>query len=457
MYEIVTIDNVARLEGHASVAIYLDKNGGVDRAEYLATEPSRAFDVILRGKHASEVPILAARICGICYSAHNICACKALEDAWGTEIPDTARKIRELLLLANTFSSHALHFFILAAPGLFIEGINTISDLQEKFPEFFDAGVKLRMAGQKISEIIAGRKVHTTISAPGGVLNALDLEKQDNIIQLLDSTSQLMEVLADYSLRLLSEKKEYLLTWGKIETHFMALKQSKRLELYDAPTELLMKNGDIEVLSPASKILLRITEGEKEYSYVRHPFLTDLGPEEGQFRVGPLARIQNVKWDFPGFREFKSVFGNPTQSTMGYHIARIPEMFACIHAMKDIIESGLDEDIKVEAHPKEGIGVAVLEAPRGLLLHQYETDGEGIVRKARVIAPTTFHQGSIERSTFEAAKHVHRSEKSEWSDEDKIKVEQAIRAYDPCMSCAGATQLRTIKRPKVGGNDDQNV
>ena len=173
--------------------------------------------------------------------------------------------------------------------------------------------------------------------------------------------------------------------------------------------------------------------------------------------MGPLARIQNVKWDFPGFREFKSVFGNPTQSTMGYHIARIPEMFACIHAMKDIIESGLDEDIKVKAHPKEGIGVAVLEAPRGLLLHQYETDGEGIVRKARVIAPTTFHQGSIERSTFEAAKHVHHSEKSEWSDEDKVKVEQAIRAYDPCMSCAGATQLRTIKRPKVGGNDDQNA
>ena len=446
MSKIITIDNVARLEGHASVALYLDKNSEVEKAEYLATEPSRGFDIIFKGKHASEVPMLAARICGICYAAHNICACKALEDAWGTSIPNSAKKIRKLLLFANTLASHALHTFFLAGPGLLIEGANTIADLQNKYPDFLEAGMELRMIGQEISEIIAGRKVHTTISAPGGVLGILDQEKQDKIMKLLISAGGSMQIMKDYSHRILFSGKDYMLSYGRIETHFLALKQSKRLELYDSPTELLMKDGKIDILTPA-QILEKITEEEKEYSYVRHPYITDLGPDNGQFRVGPLARIQNASWDNPTFQEFKEIFGNFTQSTMGYDIARVSEMIECIKGMKDIIKSGLDKDIKNVAHSKDGIGVAVVEAPRGLLLHQYETDSEGIVRKARVIAPTTFHQGSIERSTFEAAKIVLNGKKGNCSDEEKIKIEQVIRAYDPCMSCAGATQLRVIEKP----------
>lgn len=456
MSKIIKIDNVARLEGHASVTLYLDKNGELEKAEYLATEPSRAFDVILKGKHASEVPILAARICGICYTAHNICACNALENAWGTSIPDSAKKIRELLLLANTLASHALHTFFLAGPGLLIDGVSEITDLQNKYPDFIEAGIELRMIGQTISEIIAGRKVHITTSVPGGVLGILNQEKQDEIMKLLDSASESLKVMQHYSHRILSERKEYMLSYGKIETHFLALKQSKKLELYDRSIELIMKDGKVDILTPA-QILEKIVEEEKEYSYVRHPYLTDLGQENGQFRVGPLARIQSADWDSPSFHEFKKSFGNFTQSTMGYNIARIPEMYECIKGMKNIIESGLDEEIKNVAHPKEGCGVAVVEAPRGLLLHQYETDSEGIVTKARVIAPTTFHQGSIERSTFEAAKTVLNGKKGHCSDEDKVKIEQAIRAYDPCMSCAGATQLRVIKKPKVGGNNDQNT
>jgi len=456
MPKVVKIDNVARLEGHASVALYLYKNGEVEKVEYLATEPSRAFDVILKGKHASEVPILAARICGICYTAHNICACKALEEAWGTPIPVSAKKIRELLLLANTLASHALHTFFLAGPGLLIDGTSTIVDVQNKHPDFFKAGIKLRMIGQKISEIIAGRKVHATISVPGGVLGVLDQEKQDEIMKLLDSASEPMKVIACYSHCILSKRKEYMLSYGKIETHFLALKQSKRLELYDNPIELLMKDEKMVILTPA-QILEKITEEEKEYSYVRHPYLTDLGPENGQFRVGPLARIQNANWDNPSFHEFKKSFGDFTQSTMGYNIARIPEMVECMKGIRSIIESGLDKEIKNIARPKKGVGVAVVEAPRGLLLHRYETDSEGVVGKTRVIAPTTFHQGSIERSTLGAAKTVLNGKKDDCSDEDKIKIEQAIRAYDPCMSCAGATQLRVIKRPRLGGNNNQNI
>ncbi len=456
MSKIIKIDNVARLEGHASVALYLDKNGELEKVEYLATEPSRAFDVIFKGKHASEVPILAARICGICYTAHNICACNALEDAWGTSIPDSAKKIRELLLLANTLASHALHTFFLAGPGLLIDGASTITDLHNKYPDFLEAGTELRTIGQEISEIIAGRKVHTTLSAPGGVLGMLNREKQDEIMKLLDSASEPMKVIQCYFHGILSKRKEYMLSYGKIETHFLTLKQSKKLELYDGPIELLMKDGKVDILTP-TQILKKISEEEKEYSYVRHPYLTDLGPKNGQFRVGPLARIQSADWDNPSFHEFKKSFGNFTQSTMGYNIARIAEMDECIKEMRNIIESGLNEEIKNVARPKEGCGVAVVEAPRGLLLHQYETDSKGMVTKARVIAPTTFHQGSIERSAFEAAKTVFNGKKGHCSDNDKVEIEQAIRAYDPCMSCAGATQLRVIKRPEVGGSNDQNI
>lgn len=448
MSKVITIENVARLEGHASVSLYLDDIGVIDKAEFSATEPSRAFDAILRGKHASEVPRLAARICGICYTAHNIGACKALENAWDTPIPESAKKIRELLLYANTLSSNALHTFFLAAPGLLIDGINTIDDLKHQYPQIFNAGMELRDIGQQISEIIAGRKVHTTVSVPGGVRGPLSQEKQEEIMELLISSANSIETMEYFFHYILCNRQDYMLNFGKIETHFVSLKQSKRLELYDAPIEILAVDGKVKHLSPA-EFLDNIVEKERDYSYVRHPHLKDYGPEKGQFRVGPLARIQNAQWSDTMTKAFRITFGSsPVQATMGYDVARIPEMFDCIKSMKNILDSGLDNDIKNIATPKDARGVAVLEAPRGILLHCYETNSEGIVKYARVIAPTTFHQGSIERSAYEAAKYVFNGEKNGCTiDEDKVRIEQVIRAYDPCMSCAGATQLRVIKKP----------
>lgn len=446
MSKITTIENVARIEGHASIAIYIDKSNKVEKAEFIATEPSRGFDIILKGKHGSEIPRLAARICGICYAAHNICACKALEHAWGTVVPESAQKIRELLLLANTLSSHALHTVFLAGPGLLIDGANTITDLQIKYPDFLEAGIELRMIGQQIGEIIAGRKVHTTISVPGGVLKTLDKEQMDKISKLLDATAKPIKTIEEYTYRIINERKDFLLSYGKIETNFLAIKQTKKLELYnDDSMEFLMRDETKEYLSP-SEVLEKITEEEKEYSYMRHPYITSMGPDKGQFRTGPVARIQNAKWDNRVFHKFKEIFGDFTQSAMSYDISRIAEMFECVKGMRDIIASGVDKNIKNIAHPKDGIGVAIVEAPRGSLLHKYETDNKGIAQKARVIAPTTFHQGSIERSAFEAAKEVLDGKTGDCSDEDKVKIEQVIRAYDPCMSCGGATQLRVIKR-----------
>ena len=239
-----------------------------------------------------------------------------------------------------------------------------------------------------------------------------------------------------------------MLTFGKINTHFVSLKQSKRLELYNSPIEVQTEDGKVSYPSD-NEFFESITEEEKEYSYVRHLYLSDFGLEKGQFRTGPLARIQNAKWDNSTFYEFKKTFGEHTQSTMGYDIARVPEMIETIRAMKEIVDSGFDDDIKNLAKPKEGLGIAVVEAPRGLLLHQYETNKDGVVTKAKVIAPTTFHQGSIERSTYAAAKAVIGDKRDCCTNEEKLRIEQAIRAYDPCMSCAGATQLRVIKRPAL--------
>lgn len=452
MSKVIQIENVARIEGHAGVQIYVDSAGNVDHVEYMATEPSRSFETIFESKHASEIPRLAARICGICYTAHNICACLALEDAWGTEVPPTGKSIRRMLLYANTLSSHALHFAFLAAPGLFIEGANRLDDLKVKHPNLVEAGVNLRMVGQEISEVIAGRKVHTVISAPGGVMGNINAQKQEKIIQLLDSADGPMGVLETYANRLLSKKREYLQTFGRIETHFLCLKQREGLDLYDGPVELIMASGESRTMQPA-EILDVVTEREVDYSYVRHPYLTALGPESGQFRVGPLARLQHATWDSPSLREFRHTFGKGVvQATMGFHFARIPEMYECIRQMRKILSAGLDGEVKNAARPREGVGVGVVAAPRGILLHEYETDGKGIIRRARVIAPTTFHQGSIELSTLEAARSVLNGNGGDCTKNQKVEIEQVIRAYDPCMSCAGATQLRVIKRQPSGDN-----
>jgi len=445
MYKVVTIDNVARIEGHASVNVYLDSEGNVDNAEYVATEPSRAFDVILRGKHASEIPILSARICGICYAAHNICASKALEDAWCTEIPESARKTRELILYANCLSSHALHFVFLSGPGLLIDGCNTIADLKEAYSDFAMAGVKLREISQGITEIIAGRKVHSVTSAPGGVLNYLDKERQDKMSAFLNQAEEPLKIVDEYSRKIVGEKREYLKTYALTKTHFASIKQGKRFELYDGPMELITSGGKSRSYK-AAHFLSMISEEERDYSFMRHPYITAMGPEKGQFRTGPMARLQRAAWANDSLKEYRKVFGKFPQAPMAYDIARVPEMHACVSEMRKILETGLDIDIKNVAKPREGVGVAVVEAPRGTLLHSYKTDSKGIVKTARVIAPTTFHQGSIERSTFQAAKEVLNGKKGHVTDDDKVKIEQVIRAYDPCMSCGGATQLRVIKR-----------
>ncbi|MBU1495196.1 MAG: nickel-dependent hydrogenase large subunit, partial [Actinobacteria bacterium] len=278
----------------------------------------------------------------------------------------------------------------------------------------------------------------------------LNADKQDKITRLLDSADGPIGVLETYSHRLLSKKRDYLKTFGRIETHFLCLKQGEGLDLYDGPVELMMASGERKTIRPA-EILEVVTEREVDYSYVRHPYLTALGPESGQFRVGPLARLQNATWDSPSLREFRHTFGNSlVQATMGYHLARIPEIYECIRQMRVILDSGLDDEVKNVARPRAGIGVGVVEAPRGILLHQYETDSKGTIRHARVIAPTTFHQGSIERSTLEAARSILNGKGGECSIDHKVEIEQVIRAYDPCMSCAGATQLRVIKRQSSG-------
>ncbi|KON31103.1 hypothetical protein AC482_01995 [miscellaneous Crenarchaeota group-15 archaeon DG-45] len=442
MGETIKIHPLTRIEGHGELKLYLNGDGDVADAEFKIIGPVRGFEIFLRGQPAEEVPRLATRICGFCYTAHMIAAAKAVEDAWDIEPPEDAVKLRELLLHANNINSHALHYVMLAAPDFLCpdHGKGGLVDLVKVDRELVDAGINLRHVGQRITEIAGGRPIHPVTALPGGVTKVLKDEEIEDIEKLLKNSWDSLGVIKDRAWTILDRSRELAGTFEDIESHFLYTKQGKRLALYDGDLILQHREGGAQTIEPRD-YSERLRKRVVGHSYVAQPYLEGMDPHDC-VRVGPLARINGAPRDHDMMRDFTKAFGRPAQNAFAYNIARAIEMEESIRAMQEIIEGGIGTHTRDAVKPKAGTGFAFVEAPRGLLFHRYTTTGDGKVTDAKIVTPTEQNQLPIEKSARAIAKRYINSASPKGNRSERLnRVEMIVRAYDPCITCA----LKVIK------------
>jgi len=444
----VAIDPVTRVEGHGKVTILLDAQHHVQQVRLHIVE-FRGFEKFIEGRPYWEVPVMVQRLCGICPVSHQLAAAKAFDRVLGAQITASALKIRRLMHYGQVMQSHALHYFYLASPDLlfgFDSDVNrrNIVGVAQAHPEIARKGVLLRKFGQELIRATAGKRVHGTGAVPGGVnqhVSAADHAMlQRDIAQMLDWAQDAVAIAK----QLHAQNPDLYGNFGAVPANMLSLVRADgALELYDGVLRARDASGGIIFDGASAQDYLDLIEEEvKPWSYMKFPFLRSLGSEQGWYRVGPLARIQNC--DFiptplaeAQRREFlASNFGRPMHGALAYHWARMIELLHCVEVIDDLLQ---DDDIlsgerMVSAGVRQRRGVGVIEAPRGTLFHDYEVGDDDLVTRCNLIVSTTHNnQAMNEAVRLVATQYLDGRELTEGL---LNHIEVAIRAYDPCLSCA---------------------
>ncbi|MBL7792097.1 MAG: Ni/Fe hydrogenase subunit alpha [Saprospiraceae bacterium] len=452
----IIIDPVTRVEGHGRVTVHLDDHNEVSEARFHIVE-FRGFERFIQGHPYWEVPALVQRLCGICPVSHHLAAAKAVDRLEGLDPEDlspTADKIRRLLHYGQIFQSHALHFFYLAAPDLLfgldapVEQRN-VAALAIANKELARKGILMRKFGQEIIRVIAGKRIHGIAAVPGGVYKSMTAEERDYFLdgQELPSVDQMIE----WSLEVLAFIKNYheqnagwLDVFAAYPSGHMGLVNADgALELYHGRLRAIDAQGNITLKDAPDEYYRRyFSEGVERWTYLKFPYLTHLGRDKGWNRVGPLARINVCDYITTPLAEkerqdFKAYSGvMPNNRTMFYHWARLIELLHCAEIVRDLLHDPdiLGSDL-VRTGQRRSEGIGVVEAPRGTLIHHYEANERGKLTRCNLIVSTTHNNEAMNRAVREVARQSMGGHPT-ITDAMLNQVEVAIRAYDPCLSCA---------------------
>jgi len=444
----VAIDPVSRVEGHGKVTILLDDDNKVHQVRLHIVE-FRGFERFIQGRPYWEVPVMVQRLCGICPVSHHLAASKALDMILGVTLTPTAEAIRRLMHYGQILQSHALHFFHLASPDLLF-GFG--SDMARRnvvgviaaAPETAKKGVFLRKYGQEIIRMTAGKRVHGTGSVPGGVNKSISVEERDlllkDIYQMVAWSREAVQIIRGLFEQNLAEYNAF----GRFRSHSMSLVRADgAMDLYHGGLRARQVDGTLLFDHfDYGRYWDVIGEDVKPWSYMKFPYFKILGVDDGWYRVGPLARVVNCDF-IPtplADRERKQFIafddGSATGSTLGYHWARMIEMLYAAEAIKDLLhdEDLVGHDLMAAGGTRQERGVGVIEAPRGTLIHDYRVNEDDQIVRANLIVSTTHNNQAMNEAIRRVA--VQYLDGQEITEGLLNHVEVAIRAFDPCLSCA---------------------
>ncbi len=444
----VAIDPISRVEGHGKVTLLLDEDDHIQQVRLHIVE-FRGFEKFIQGRPYWEIPVMVQRLCGICPVSHHLAASKALDQIVGAHhLTASADKLRRLMHYGQMLQSHALHFFHLSSPDLLFGfgsdmAKRNIVGVAAAYPDVARQGILLRKYGQEVIRHTAGKRVHGTGSIPGGVNKNLSLAERDELLKdiyqiigwargAVHLTRQLFEQnLAEYN------------AFGRFPSHtFSLIRADGAMDLYHGG--LRAKDMDGKTIFDHvnyNHYWEQISEEVKSWSYMKFPFLKVLGPEKGWYRVGPLARVAQCDFiptpladkERQEFMAFDA--GNPAGSTLGYHWARMIEMLHAAEAIKELLH---DDDLQgtdlVVTGERQEVGVGMIEAPRGTLIHHYHVDENDQVIRANLIVSTTHNNQAMNEAVRKVAMQYLDGRKLTEGLLNHIEV--AVRAFDPCLSCA---------------------
>ncbi|MBK6482946.1 MAG: Ni/Fe hydrogenase subunit alpha [Chitinophagales bacterium] len=452
----ITIDPVTRVEGHGRVTIHLDEYGQVKDTFFHIVE-FRGFERFIQGHPYWEAPVLVQRLCGICPVSHHLAAAKAIDQLVGIDPKDlspAAYKLRRLLHFGQIFQSHALHFFYLASPDLLfgadapVEKRNVVAVAMEN-RELATKGILMRKFGQEIIKAIAGKRIHGIVAVPGGVYKTFSKEERDYFLDgkniesvdtMIEWSQTIVQFIKDYH----EQHRKFLDEFAQFPSgHLGMVNEEGGLEMYDGKLRAIDSEGVVTLNDIATDDYEKyFSEAVAQWSYMKFPYLKEVGRENGWNRVGPLARM-NICDFIPtpladkARQEFIAFTGKKVNnSTMYSHWARLIEILHCAEVIKELL---YDPDILSDDLVRTGTprlkGIGIIEAPRGTLTHHYEIDDKGMIISCNLIVSTTHNNDAMNQAVRWVANNVI-SRKGTITDSMLNQVEVAIRAYDPCLSCA---------------------
>jgi len=413
----IKVDYLTRVEGEAAIAVKL-KGDQVQDVQFQIFEPPRLFEAFLRGRHYLEVPDIVARICGICPIAYQMSAVHALERILGITVDPSVRLLRRLIYLGEWIESHALHVFMLQAPDFlgFPDAIRMAADHRE----LVEMALRLKKIGNQLMIVLGGREIHPISVTVGGFhkvpTKAALRAMVDDLAWARDTSIAAARIVAglefpdfeqDYEFVSLSHPDEYALNEGRLVSN---------------------KGLDIDVSEFGSQFM----EQHVKHSNALHCRLR----ERASYLVGPLARFNLNFGKLPDAAQQVAAECDVAPPCLnpfrGIVVRAVELVFACEEALRLIAQYEPPAAPRVEAPVRAGIGHAATEAPRGVLYHRYEIDDRGLVLNAQIVPPTAQNQKRIEDDLWHFVPQLAALP----LDKITAKCEQAVRNYDPCISCA---------------------
>jgi NAD-reducing hydrogenase large subunit len=453
----ITIEPVTRVEGHGKVTILMDDKLNVTQSRLHIVE-FRGFERFVQGRPYWEAPVLVQRLCGICPVSHHLAAAKALDvivgAGTGKGLTPTGEKMRRLMHYGQFFQSHALHFFHLSAPDFLfgIDGdpaIRNIIGIALTNPSLAVQGVMMRKFGQEIIRATAGKKIHGTGAIPGGINKSLSQAEVDEFLKGADPLN------ADKMVAWAQEALDFFKSYYHANKDFIdgfAHFPSNHLSLVRDDGALDLYHGRLRAVDAEGKRILNdidyqeytnyIEEEVRHWSYMKFPYLKHLGKEKGWYRVGPLARLNTCDF-IPSplaqaeFEQYKALTGGkPNNYCLHMHYARLIETLHAAEVIRDLLnDPDIMGDNLVTKGTKQAEGVGLVEAPRGTLFHHYRINEDDQIVMANLIVSTTNNNEPMNRSVNQVANKIMTG-KEVITEGMMNAVEVAIRAYDPCLSCA---------------------
>ncbi|TKJ19680.1 MAG: Ni/Fe hydrogenase subunit alpha [Promethearchaeota archaeon Loki_b32] len=417
MVKVIEVEPVTRLEGHGGLRVVLDDDGKVQDVQFNITS-TRFFEKFLEGRYCEHIPRITPRICGICPIPHHLTPTKAVEDAWGVKIPPAAYKLRQLLQNAKQYSSHTLHFYALAAPDFLLgpfadPALRNVVHVINKMPDVGKMALKMMDFGQKLCAAIGGKSVHPISAIVGGMKKPLDEDVRDKFLKQIEDQVEWAKKTVDIGLKVVEDYWDVVANVGVVPTYYVGMTKNGIHDIYDGDIRIVSPDGE-KFDYPPQKYLDALGEHIPEHSYATHMYYKPAGYPEGIYRANTLAMTNCAdKMATPladeALQAMRAKIGNISHHTFAYHWARLIELVESIEVIATLLQDDdvVNTDCKtLDVQPREGDGVGITEAPRGLLLYHIWSDAEGICKKANLLVATNHNIAGIEKTLMHVAKQV---------------------------------------------------
>lgn len=419
----LSMHHIARVEGHGNVHVSIE-DGKVRDVQMNIVEPARLFESMVVGRPYDKISYIASRICGICSSSHVVTDLLAIEDAFGVEVSDRTRMLRELLVYGSYLQNHASHLFVFAAPDF--AGEESLFPLAVKEPEFFNGGLAIKALGNELCTKVGGRSIHPITAVVGGFTHEISpeeyIELADKLRDMRPFAEKVVDVFAAFPVPDIATKGD-----------FLALREEGHYAVVSGRPCFAKDGFEFDCAQYRDYI--------EEYQVAHSAaYFSRRRDTQETFAASALARI-NVSWNEltreARLAAAKAGLRPPSLNPYSNNVAQAVELVdVCVRceAMLRELAEGEGSSEPVDFEPRAGRGVGMTEAPRGTLVHDVEFDEAGRVVHANIITPTVHNLSDTEHNVFQVAELLA----SQGGDEGTIRleVEKLVRAYDPCLSCS---------------------